>query len=103
MYCSKCGEQLTEDAVFCKKCGTKVAKEKIVYVAAKLDSESIAKKNKENVWELVIGLLVMFVIAFLAHHIYVLEREKLDEENLRRYGMCPETEWQCFVKCNNSI
>jgi hypothetical protein len=59
MYCSGCGKQLREFAVFCSACGLRV----VVFQQPNL-TQPLAKRNpsKAMVWVCVFALLVFFLI-----------------------------------------
>ena len=69
MYCSKCGEQLADDAKFCTKCGTPVtveAKPKAEKEATKVETVIDRFQEDTQLQDYWIRRLIAYVIDILA-------------------------------------
>jgi cation transport ATPase len=47
-YCSKCGKEVKDDAVFCPFCGESLKKERIVYMQARDEKDERNEKNEKD-------------------------------------------------------
>jgi uncharacterized protein len=63
MYCSECGSDNPDNAVFCQKCGIKLIKsdKKTYPPSIFLD---LALKGKNNLWRYILGIIIIFTVFY---------------------------------------
>jgi uncharacterized membrane protein YvbJ len=74
MFCSKCGENLVEGAIFCQKCGNKVTgvvHDSVVSVVPHSDINAMKEKKKKYFKYVVMGCaLLLCILYFTASAMY---------------------------------
>lgn len=76
MYCSKCGSENADDAVYCKKCGTLIDAEEETRVAAKTSRSVIETGEHQRIFSIAPTLKFVFLgylaIVFVAFALVIL-------------------------------
>ena len=60
MYCKKCGEQITQDALYCSKCGEKLIENENQPINAQTE---IKKEPKGCLWFICFVIIIILIIA----------------------------------------
>lgn len=84
MKCSKCGNELKKDDLFCTKCGKKVEQEIREDKTEKSLNSNEKEKQKSKKWKIIVPILIILIIIIaVGTFIFKKNVDNLNEENLQ--------------------
>ena len=83
-YCHKCGNELTDDAVFCSKCGIKVS----ISADSEQNKFQLWLKDEKNKRMFIIGIVLFFVVGLGS---YLFFSNMNESDYLKNYGEASRT------------
>ena len=93
MKCSKCGNKLSKDDLFCTKCGKKVEQEVKEEKIEKALNGNGKEKQKSKKWKIIVPILIiLIIITVVGIFIFKKSADNVNEENLQEVSNIIDTD-----------